>query len=73
MTVVVEAYFVYLNEGKQQKKMHKIRKFSTDNFSLHQRERNEGNERRREREREGTKTERGDEGEERGRGGGERD
>ena len=36
LTVVGETLFVYLNEGKQQKKMHKIRKFSTDNFSLHQ-------------------------------------
>ena len=33
---IIKILFVYLNEGKQQKKMHKIRKFSTDNFSLHQ-------------------------------------
>ena len=33
---ISSALFVYLNEYKQQKKMHKIRKFSTDNFSLHQ-------------------------------------
>ena len=36
LTVVGETLFVYLNEGKQHKKIHKIRKFSTEIVSLHQ-------------------------------------
>ena len=52
MTVVGETLFVYLNGGKQQKKMHKHANFRLITSVFIRRERNEGNERKKERERE---------------------